>query len=144
MNQQDFDQKYSENFGIVLNLALKFSPCKSNLEDFISEGKIALINSIKSFDLKKGTKFSTFCYSCVKNRMIDFSRKQRKIILIPLSKDWDIPDKNLSVAKEKFIDCFSKLSCKEKRSFFSEKKSKEDKRNYNSVRKKMKSIKFFS
>lgn len=143
-NSGKFEKMYSDHFGIVLNLALKFSPSNSVLEDFISEGKIALVNSINSFDSERGTRFSTYCYKSVKNRLINFSKKQNRIILVPLTHEIEISQKSFTQAKEKFADVFYKLTSKEKKSVFSNNKTKEEKRCYNSAKRKMRLIKIIS
>jgi RNA polymerase sporulation-specific sigma factor len=46
-----------------------------NIDDFIQEGLIALFRAIETYDEKKGAKFSTYAYTCIRNRISDAAKK---------------------------------------------------------------------
>ncbi|WP_342435944.1 sigma-70 family RNA polymerase sigma factor [Paenibacillus sp. FSL L8-0436] len=60
----------------VHTLARKYSPNRDCLEDLISEGTIALLESYERFDPHRGVLFSTFAYQSIRGRMFDYLREQ--------------------------------------------------------------------
>ncbi len=64
-------------------------------DDLIQEGMIGLLAAIKSFDCKKGAKFSTYCFTCISNSIQTALRK--------LSRKKDIPENNVVPLEEEFI-----------------------------------------
>jgi len=64
-------------------------------DDLIQEGMIGLLAAIKSFDCNKGTKFSTYCFTCISNSIQTALRK--------LSRKKDIPENNVVPLEEEFI-----------------------------------------
>ena len=48
--------------------------------DVISEGALALIESVDAFDPKRGVKFITFAYLKVKGRMLDYLRRRKPFV----------------------------------------------------------------
>jgi len=71
---------------LVRYLAGKFGGVsKEELEDLIQEGYISIIDAVKGYERVRG-KFSSYSFSCIRNRMISFVRKNRnKFYLVPLS-----------------------------------------------------------
>ena len=65
-----------EHYGLVVSQALYFlsDDHKSNLEDFIQVGLIALLKAIRKYDKTK-SKFSTFATLCIKNEFLNYRRK---------------------------------------------------------------------
>ncbi|GAB6281025.1 MAG: hypothetical protein STSR0007_11700 [Thermovirga sp.] len=58
---------------------------RNEMEDLLQEGYISIISAVKGYESARG-KFSSYTFSCVRNRMISFIRKNRnKLFLIPLS-----------------------------------------------------------
>jgi len=51
--------------------------------DLISEGTLALIESVDAYDAKRGVKFLTFAYLRVKGRMLDYLRRRRVFLPLP-------------------------------------------------------------
>ncbi len=68
-----------EHYGLVVSQALSFlgDDNKSNLEDFIQVGLIALLKAIRKYDETK-SKFSTFATLCIKNAFLNYKRKDPK------------------------------------------------------------------
>jgi RNA polymerase sporulation-specific sigma factor len=58
----------------VIAVARSFSRGGNNnddLDDLIEEGLIALFRAIETYDETKGAKFSTYAYTCIRNRITD-------------------------------------------------------------------------
>ena len=68
-----------EHYGLVVSQALSFlgDDNKSNLEDFIQVGLIALLKAIRKYDETK-SKFSTFATLSIKNALLNYKRKDTK------------------------------------------------------------------
>jgi len=62
--------------------ALSLSASKSEVEDLIQEGNIALFSAVRGFSHNKAS-FKTFATTCIKNAMIDVLRKQTARHKIP-------------------------------------------------------------
>ncbi|MEK4196007.1 sigma factor [Paenibacillus sp. FSL L8-0323] len=60
----------------VHTLARKYSPNKDCLEDLISEGTIALLESYERYVPRQGVLVSTFAYKAIRGRMFDYLRDQ--------------------------------------------------------------------
>ena len=65
-----------KHYGLVVSQALSFleDDNKSNLEDFIQVGLMALLKAIRKYDETK-SKFSTFATLCIKNAFLNHRRK---------------------------------------------------------------------
>lgn len=46
-------------------------------DDFIQEGYLALLGAVSTFNPEKGTKFSTYAYTCIRNGLYKFVRSQK-------------------------------------------------------------------
>jgi RNA polymerase sporulation-specific sigma factor len=66
-----FVKKIVRYYGIVLN--------REDKEDLFIEGLLALQRSILSFDALKNNRFDDFAFIAVKNTVLDFLRKKKKI-----------------------------------------------------------------
>ena len=53
------------NLRLVAHVAKKYSNSKVDQEDLISIGTIGLIKGIKSFDVSKGSRLSTYVSRCI-------------------------------------------------------------------------------
>lgn len=66
----------------IKGIALSLSSAKSEVEDLIQEGNIALFSAVKSFSPERSN-FKTFAVTCIKNAMVDVLRKQTAKHQIP-------------------------------------------------------------
>lgn len=142
---KELERLFSENFGIVVSLSNKISPTSSEVEDFISEGKIALLKAISSFDEKKGVKMSTYCYTCVRNKLLTYKKSRRsKMSYYSLSEGINISDKDISLAKQKFLEHFQILTSNEKKAILRKSFDNKTLLGLKSAKKKIKLINGFS
>lgn len=79
-DEQACSELVSRYLGMVRRIAHLYSNNHSDWDDFISEGNIALLNAIKTFDGSRGASFSTYAYACVNNRMLTALKKSNRII----------------------------------------------------------------
>lgn len=64
--------------GLVFVQAISFNPTTlSDLDDFVSAGRIGLLNAIRNYDHR--TKFSTFATTCIRNEIIREVNKDSSI-----------------------------------------------------------------
>lgn len=56
--------------GLVRRIASKTNCPGINFEDLCQEGRLAIYNAVKKFDLSKNIKFLTYCYTAVKNNCL--------------------------------------------------------------------------
>lgn len=77
-------------------LASKYSSSEIEREDLIQEGMIGLLAAIKSFDYRKGTAFSTYCYTCINNSLQTALRK--------VNRQKDVPRRNVIPLEEWFAE----------------------------------------
>ncbi|MBO5327928.1 MAG: sigma-70 family RNA polymerase sigma factor [Clostridia bacterium] len=63
---------------MVLSITRKFSLYGFESEDLVQEGMCGLYAAIIGFKKGQQAKFSTYAYSCVKNRIIDLAKKHAK------------------------------------------------------------------
>ena len=75
--KKDCNELFFDNFNLVYHILQKLDYNKNDREDLIHEGAIGLLKSIKSFDDKKGIRFSTYAFSCIKNEMLYYLRKNQ-------------------------------------------------------------------
>lgn len=75
--KKDCNELFFDNFNLVYHILQKLDYNKNDREDLIHEGAIGLLKSIKSFDDKKGIKFSTYAFCCIKNEMLYYLRKNQ-------------------------------------------------------------------
>jgi RNA polymerase sporulation-specific sigma factor len=85
---QALETLVSENTGLVRSLALRFCGRGTEYEDLIQIGTIGMIKAIRSFDLSRGTAFSTYAVPLIVGEirrhlrddgMIKVSRTYRKL-----------------------------------------------------------------
>lgn len=75
--KKDCDKLFFDNLNLVYHILQKLNYNKNDREDLIHEGAIGLLKSIKSFDDKKGIRFSTYAFCCIKNEMLYYLRKNQ-------------------------------------------------------------------
>lgn len=62
-------------FPLIKSKAARLCYDRSVSEDIVQEGLLGLMNAIRGFDMKRDSKFSSFAYSCIVNRMVTASEK---------------------------------------------------------------------
>ncbi len=68
------------NLRLVAHIAKKYCTNANEMDDYISIGTIGLIKAISSFELKKGTKLSTYSARCIENEILMHIRASKKFI----------------------------------------------------------------
>lgn len=68
------------NMNLIRSISWKFAQ-NTNLqyEELFSEAALAYCEAVKTYDPDKGAKLVTYAYWCMKNRLINFSKKETKI-----------------------------------------------------------------
>ncbi|MGN1134582.1 MAG: sigma-70 family RNA polymerase sigma factor [Oscillospiraceae bacterium] len=104
---------FSRCICIIKALAGKIS--QDNADDLIQEGFIGLMNAVKTYDSHKNSKFSTYAYVCIRNKMISASYKLKHIgeevseIPEDIVDDFsEIPD-NIVLEKVKLNEIYDKI-----------------------------------
>lgn len=82
------------NLRLVAHVVKKYSNTKVEQDDLISIGTIGLIKGIKSFNIKKGSKLSTYVSRCIDNEILMYLRSTKKLnaevyLNEPIGKDKD-------------------------------------------------------
>lgn len=49
----------------------------SDIDDLLQEGRISIVNAMRSFDAKRGTKFGTYAYFAIKNDLHRYIRRNK-------------------------------------------------------------------
>lgn len=74
---------YSElvhrHMGTVLHLARTLEGGAAERDDLISEGLLALLQAIESYDSTRGASLGTYVYTCVSNRMLLLLKRSKRI-----------------------------------------------------------------
>lgn len=99
------DEKATEelmitNLGLVRKLALKFKDRGVEYEDLVQIGSIGMLKAIRSFDLEKGTAFSTYAVPLIIGEIRRFIRDDG---LIKVSRIYKQQGAQLMREREKFI-----------------------------------------
>ena len=68
------------NLRLVAHIIKKYYSKNKEQEDLISIGTIGLIKAVSSFDLDKGTRFSTYASRCIENEILMYFRSQKKLV----------------------------------------------------------------
>jgi RNA polymerase sigma factor (sigma-70 family) len=76
-SNQVFEKLVAANKGIVMKMAISFSQGRSDLDDYIQEGWIALERAAMRFDPDKKSKFITFATWVILNQMTGFYKKNK-------------------------------------------------------------------
>lgn len=82
------------NLRLVAHVAKKYSTSKVDQDDLISIGTIGLIKGIKSFNIEKGARLSTYVSRCIDNEILMHLRSTKKLgaevfLEEPIGKDKD-------------------------------------------------------
>ena len=75
--KKDCDKLFFDNLNLVYHILQKLDYNRNDREDLLHEGAIGLLKSIKNFDDKKGIRFSTYAFCCIKNEMLYYLRKNQ-------------------------------------------------------------------
>ena len=67
------------NLRLVAHVAKKYTSTNIEQEDLISIGTIGLIKGIKSFDISKGARLSTYVSRCIDNEILMHFRSAKKL-----------------------------------------------------------------
>ena len=67
------------NLRLVAHVAKKYSNSKVDQEDLISIGTVGLIKGIKSFNVEKGARLSTYVSRCIDNEILMHLRATKKL-----------------------------------------------------------------
>ena len=99
------DEKATEilmtnNLGLVRSVALKFRDRGVEYEDLVQIGSIGMLKAIRSFDLDKGTVFSTYAVPLIIGEIRRFIRDDG---LIKVSRVYKQQGAQLMKAREKFV-----------------------------------------
>jgi len=99
------------NQGLLIELARKYWNENSALlfEDFISEGKVALLKAIQKFDIGKGYRFSTFAGTCIRNVIINLLKSEKEHVSLDDNKE-EISDVRLALMHRQNKEFYAKIS----------------------------------
>lgn len=67
------------NLRLVAHVCKKYSNTNVDQEDLLSIGTVGLIKGINSFDVKKGSRLSTYVSRCIDNEILMFLRASKKL-----------------------------------------------------------------
>lgn len=67
------------NLRLVAHVAKKYSNSKVDQDDLISIGTVGLIKGIKSFNVEKGARLSTYVSRCIDNEILMHLRATKKL-----------------------------------------------------------------
>ncbi len=68
------------NLRLVAHIVKKFDKTNEDTDDLISIGTIGLIKGIDSYDLKKGSRVTTYAARCIENEILMHFRKTKKTL----------------------------------------------------------------
>lgn len=82
------------NLRLVAYIAKKYSTSRVEQDDLISIGTIGLIKGVKSFNIEKGSRLSTYVSRCIDNEILMYLRSTKKLgaevyLNEPIGKDKD-------------------------------------------------------
>lgn len=66
--------------------AVAYRGAKTEFDDFVQEGLIALLNAVKSYNPKKNASFSTYANICIERRFYSVYKSENKLKAIPKDK----------------------------------------------------------
>ena len=83
-----------KNLRLVVNVCKKYANTNIDQDDLLSIGTIGLIKGINSFNVKKGSKLSTYVSRCIDNEVLMYLRSTKKLnaevyLNEPIGKDKD-------------------------------------------------------
>lgn len=64
------NELFNKNKGLICKVIIKYNmKCRLSEEDITSAAHYGFVNAIKTFDVSKGIKFSTYCYKVMNNEI---------------------------------------------------------------------------
>ena len=83
-----------KNLRLVVHVCKKYSNTNIDQDDLFSIGTIGLIKGVNSFNVKKGSKLSTYVSRCIDNEVLMYLRSTKKLnsevyLNEPIGKDKD-------------------------------------------------------
>ncbi len=100
-NEDAVSQLMENNLGLVRSIALKFNDRGVEYDDLVQIGSIGMFKAIKSFDLEKGTAFSTYAVPLIIGEIRRFIRDDG---LIKVSRIYKQQGALLMREREKYIN----------------------------------------
>ena len=100
-NDEAVSELMEINFGLVRSIALKFNDRGVEYDDLVQIGSIGMFKAIKSFDLEKGTAFSTYAVPLIIGEIRRFIRDDG---LIKVSRIYKQQGAKLMREREKYIN----------------------------------------
>lgn len=92
-DENAFSEIISRYLPTVRRLARVYSSNLSDQDDLVSEGLLALMNSVKTYDRQKEASFSTYASVCINNRMRNLLKKSDRIS----KREESIEDKSIAL-----------------------------------------------
>ncbi|MGM9877577.1 MAG: RNA polymerase sigma factor RpoD/SigA [Bacilli bacterium] len=74
----------NHNLRLVIFIAKKYVGCDLDIEDLVQEGNDGLIRAVDTYDYRRGNKFSTYAYICIKHKIQRAIQNTSKVIRIPI------------------------------------------------------------
>ena len=96
------EKMFEENMNLVpyvIKEMLHIDMKEFDYEDLLQEGYICLWNAIKTYDKNNKSSFSNYACCCIKNRLVNYLNKPRRVYhreqyLLDLSLDKEVDEKN--------------------------------------------------
>lgn len=92
MNEDELLEKYSK---LVYKVAHTYCKNTELFDDCTQEGFLALINAARTFDESRGTQFTTYATTCVRNQILGFLNGERKNTCIEIPEDTVSPEEDI-------------------------------------------------
>lgn len=94
------EELMANNLGLVRSVALRFKDRGVEYEDLVQIGSIGMLKAIRSFDITKGTVFSTYAVPLIMGEIKRFLRDDG---IIKVSRSYKQQSAKLNKAREKYI-----------------------------------------
>lgn len=67
------------NLRLVAHMVKKYQGLETELDDLLSIGTIGLIKAVSTYDMKKGSRLSTYAARCIDNELLMMLRSRKKL-----------------------------------------------------------------
>ncbi len=107
----DRNKIIEDNLGLVISVALKFNPKDEHeLQDYIQVGVYGLLKALNSYNANRAN-LSTFIWICVKRKIINYIKKEKRYKPLPLTDKeyiikeefWEFVPDTLDVSEQETI-----------------------------------------